>query len=229
MKLLFSGFEEAIEIDQQRVALLEVENKVLFSRICQSLLSELGETSLEPYSLWSDTDVKMKPVDSFLLVMNPFDLPWQHKALAGKLYARLEKILLEDEEARREIEGLCQQLSSRVLSLGFQLQSDYAFAIEWEMRKYLRSFGFGVDANIENRLLDNLIKFLALAADVSFDKVLVFVNIKAFLTEKELKEFYSQVVFFNLKVLLLESQNDVTRFEQERKMLIDQHFLEIQR
>ena len=72
----------------------------------------------------------------------------------------------------------------------------------------------------------NLIKFLKLASDASFDKQLVFVNLKTFLEPDEVQEFYRQAVFSKLSVLLLENIPDEASFEYERKMVIDLDFLQ---
>ena len=107
-----------------------------------------------------------------------------------------------------------------------RLQSDYAFEVQWEMRKYLKAFDFGVEVDPFDALLDNLIKFLKFASDAAFEKQLVFVNLKNFLEPDEVQEFYRQAVFLELNVLLLENVPDDAVFEYERKMCIDKDFLQ---
>lgn len=100
---------------------------------------------------------------------------------------------------RQEIETAGRTLSERVAALGLRLQSDYAFDVQWEMRKYLKAFDFSVDVDSSDTLLDNLIKFLKFASDASFKKQLVFVNLKNFLETEEVQEFYRQAIFSELK------------------------------
>ena len=225
MNLVLSGFSEALTLGSDRVSVLEVHNRRLFARICQSLASELDSEALEPYALWNGED-RRSSRNYFLFVFNPFELPWSERALMGEVLERVEDMFLAEDDVRQEIETAGRALSERVASLGLRLQSDYAFEVQWEMRKYLKAFDFGVEIDPFDALLDNLIKFLKFASDAAFEKQLVFVNLKNFLEPDEVQEFYRQAVFLELNVLLLENVPDDAVFEYERKMCIDKDFLQ---
>ena len=225
MNLVLSGFSEALTLGSDRVSVLEVHNRRLFARIWQSLASELDSEALEPYALWNGED-RRSSRNYFLFVFNPFELPWSERALMGEVLERVEDMFLAEDDVRQEIETAGRALSERVASLGLRLQSDYAFEVQWEMRKYLKAFDFGVEVDPFDALLDNLIKFLKFASDAAFEKQLVFVNLKNFLEPDEVQEFYRQAVFLELNVLLLENVPDDAVFEYERKMCIDKDFLQ---
>lgn len=106
------------------------------------------------------------------------------------------------------------------------LDSDYAFGVDWELKRYLRTYGFGVDLVEDEPLIDKLIKFLKLAKDASLKRTLLFVNLKLFLTENELELFFEQAFFSRLSILLIENAHDDTCHLHERKYTIDQDFLE---
>ncbi|WP_080802863.1 type II-A CRISPR-associated protein Csn2 [Arabiibacter massiliensis] len=225
MKLILSGFPEPLTLGNDAVSVLEVHNRTLFSRVCQSLFSELDDEALEPFALWDD-DERRSSRNQFLFVFNPFELPWTERALIGEVLERVENMFLSEDDVRQEIESAGRALSERVAALGLRLQSDYAFDVQWEMRKYLKAFDFGVEIDPSDTLLDNLIKFLKFASDAAFKKQLVFVNLKNFLAADEIQEFYRQAIFSELNVLLLESDPDDVNFEYERKMRIDMDFLQ---
>lgn len=225
MKVSFSGFDTPLFIDDKKVTVFEVGNRVLFARVCQSLLSCRGRQSLEPYTIW-EGDEEVKASEAFLFIPNPFDLPWNDRLLMARVHLRLEKMLLEDDDLRSSLEAMGESLSSGLVSLGFQLSSDYAFGLEWDVRKYFKAFAFGIDFSEDDALLDNLIRFIDLASDASFSKVLVFINLKTFLSKKALEQLYERIVFANIRVLLLENAKDGIVDLLERKVIIDQHFLE---
>lgn len=205
--------------------MLEVQDRTLFARICQSLESELDDEAVEPYALWDGED-RRSSRNRFLFVFDPFNLPWNERALIGEVLERVEGMFMNEDGVRREIELAGRMLSDRVASLGLQLRSDYAFEVQWEMRKYLKAFDFGVETDPSDPLLDNLIKFLKFASDAAFDRQLVFVNLKSFLPRDEVQEFYRQAVFSELNVLLLENAPDDAWYEYERKMSIDKDLLQ---
>ncbi|WP_281655430.1 type II-A CRISPR-associated protein Csn2 [Eggerthella sinensis] len=225
MKLYVAGFHEPLVLDNEAVTVLEIHNRTLFARICQSLESELDDEALEPYALWDGED-RRSSRNRFLFVFNPFDLPWSEKALIGEVFERVEAIFLNEDDARQEIESVGRSLSDKVASLGLRLRSDYAFEVQWELRKYLKAFDFGVEMDPSDPLLENLIKFLRFASDAAFERQLVFVNLKNFLPPDEVQEFYRQAVFSELNVLLLENAPDDASYEYERKMSIDKDLLQ---
>jgi CRISPR-associated protein Csn2 len=153
-------------------------------------------------------------------------LPWDDKAFSGGLSARFERMVLEDEAARREIEEAFAILQSRLSRVALGFDSDYAFGIDWELKRYLRTYGFGVEIADDEPLIDKLIKFLMMARDASLKKALLFVNLKLFLTENEFDLFLEQALFSRLSVLLVENVCDTPLRPQERKYIIDQDLLE---
>lgn len=226
MIISFSGFDHPITCDDVGVSVVQISNKAMFARICQSLVSGRGEEAVEPYSVWKEDGTEILSSRAFLPVIDAFNLPWKHKSLSGGLYKQFEKHLLMDEDDRRRVQQLNEQLKSAVTQIGFQYHGEYGFGIEWSLQRYLNAFGFGVELSPSASLFDNLISFIELTADVGLSETLLFVNLKTFFTEKELLEVYKKMVFYGINALLLENHDAVMFNEFERKTVIDQHFLQ---
>ncbi len=226
MKIRFEGMEKSITVGKEAVASLVIENKVLFTRICQSLVSNLGQQAVEPYAVWDDEDRLVKQRDLFTIVVDPFNLPWDKRAFAGKLLEKLEGFLLEDDEARYALESLNESVRSCVAGVSLRMQSDYAFGSEWDAKRYLKAFGYGVDYSIDDPLFDSVIKFLAYAADMSYAGILVFVNLSAFLLDRQLREVMEQGIFLDLRLLFIDNARTSFFSGIELKYVIDQDLLE---
>lgn len=226
MILRFSGLEHPIRITAGRPAVVEVSNKILFSRMCISLHSELGEEAPEPFSIWSDEGKELNPAKCCLMIESPIILPWADRKLIGNLQSCFEQMMLENETSRLDIEQTAKQLEYSVERLGFQVEGDYSFALEWDLRQFLKAFRFGPEYDLSDPLIDNLIKFLDFTADVMAGQLLVFFNLKNFLGIKDLERFYERVFFREMPVLLMESTRDPNEYEPEIKLAIDQDFLE---
>lgn len=227
MNICFSGFDGDIEVRRGVTTVLEVSNRTLFSRVYSSIATGAGDLALEPYVVWGEDGKEKKSANTFLLAADPMKLPWDDRAMAGALASRYEEVLFEDETVRLEVETAFSALRSRMVAIALQLQSDYSFGVDWDAKRYLKSFGFGVELSDNDLLIDRIIKFLLLAEDVQLKKAIVFVNLKLFLTEIDLKRFFDQVFFSNLAVLMLETIHDGTCYNRERKYIIDQDLLEI--
>ena len=225
VKLVLSGLENSVEISPGIVTTLQVENGALFARVAQSLVSLEGRMAQEPFTLW-EGDVEVKPSSALLVVPNVFDLPWDDCALMGAVLKRIEREFLEDEDLRRAIEAMDSSLSEKLLGLGFGMNSDYGFGLEWDLKRYLKFRGFGVGRRVDESLLDNLLNFISLALDAGCKKAIVFVHVKTFLTNNEVKALFDHVFYSKMKVLLLENKRDGNAYDYERKMIVDLHFLE---
>lgn len=225
MRIVFDGLEKVIEIQAGCPVVLQVENQALFSRLIQSVSSQEGRYAVEPYSVWSgESEIASKAAT--LLISDVFELPWSDRSLLGEVLKRIEKNLIDDEEARLDLGKAERLLASRLMSLSAGLSADYTFGIEWDLGRSLKMLGFGVDAMPGYKLIDNLITFLSLALDSKCQKILVFVNLKTFLTKNELKLFYEHVFYTKNTVLLFENKQDSSEYQYERKYTVDQDFLE---
>lgn len=226
MRIVFSGLEHAINLDCEHVSVLQIENAALFARVCESLLSGKGAEAVEPYSVWDNDGKRISASSAFLSIANPFDLPWKHRNLGGKLYERIRLLMMEDDEICAEINELNNKIGSAVSLLGFQLRCNYEFALEWDICSYLKSFGFGVEILDKVSLFDNVIRFLDFVSDMGLKIPLIFVNLKLFLTKDELFQVFEQAIFLQIEMLLIERYNIYELHCLERKLVVEQEFLE---
>ena len=225
MRLVFAGLDEPLELVAGECTILEVENQTLFTRLVLSLRSCEGRIAAEPYSLWED-DAELKPSESMLVVDNPLSPPWDERALLGRIIKQMEREFLEDEDLRQAVERLQGAMNVQLMSLGMGLNTDFIFAHDWEFKKYLKFIGFGVDYQENRSFLDNLSNFLSLALDAGDQRVLVFVNLKTFLSKNDFESFIEQVFYQKTRVLLLENKHDGCCYAHESKRVVDLHFLE---
>ncbi len=205
MKLVFSGLEHPIELLEGRPSVLQIENPALFTRLCLALLSGEGRFASEPYTIWQE-DSELKPKDSLMVISDPLNLPWDERSLMATVIKRMEREFLEDEDLRGKMEAAEAFLRERLSSLDLGFNADYEFALQWDLKRYLKYLGFGASYCFEKSYLDNLLNFLSLALDSGCKRVLVFVGLKKFLTKTELEVLYEHVFYSKLSVLLLREQ-----------------------
>lgn len=227
MKLMFTGADRPIDIARGLVSTVEVENPCLFTRMCRSLVSNGGEGVFEEFSLWDEAGNELAPSRVLFAVTDPLHLPWDSTELSGKLLGMMEVLLFEDEEARRLFEDYGSRLRGFSQRLTHQVECDYRFYVEWDIRRYLKSFGFSADRGDDLPYIDMLNIFLDYVSDIQLEKVFVFVNLKTFLGKIEFEQFLDRVFFHQMQVLLLENKICDMDYDYERKVRIDQHFLEI--
>jgi CRISPR-associated protein Csn2 len=226
MRVNIEGIEHPLVLSADRPFVLEIENCTLFARVAESLCSGFGEEAKEPYTVWDDEGKELRAGTAFLAVPSPLSIPWDDRALAGALCARFEDIAFEEDSCREGFEKSFAELKDLVSLVSFKMNGDYGFALEWDVPKLLKAFRFGVDVDDAGPLIDKLISLVSLASDVQLDRPLLFVNLKAYLTESELDSLYDQAFFSRICLLLIERGHQEHIVGRERKLLIDQDFVE---
>lgn len=225
MKLQLLRFGPGIDMGGGKVSVLEIESRHLFTRVIRALLSEEGEDADEPYQLWDDGGKAVAPRKA-LVVLNALpSIPYDNKALLGKLYGRVARLIEDDIETESKLHELGTGIADLIEGAATALWGNYSFDQPWNLEQHLKAFGFKPVCGDGETLLDNCIRFLGLCVDGGQELPVVMVNAKTFFDEDELEELYSQAVFLGVPLLLLESQHSEKRHDQERKMVIDQYFL----
>lgn len=225
MRIKFSRFEPIIELCQDAVEVVEVNERTLFSRIVLSLQSELGERALEPYHCF-DGNRTVSPKGKFLLLDNLPLLPIGdrnlEKALHQKVAEEVDNILIE--EGGSDIEELGHRLHGAIEMVDLNLWGKYDFKVNWDLATFLKSFGYGVHYDEAESLLERCIRFFGLCVDIGFEKPLIAVNLKSFLSQNELSELYEQAFFHGIQLCLLESWHDDKLLKHERKTALSSCF-----
>ena len=142
MRLVFSGFENPLELEAGEASVLQVENGALFARVAGSLRSGCGRYALEPYSFW-DEEREVAPKDALLFISDPLSLPWDDRTFLSAVVKRVEREFLEDEDLRMEVEETEGALRRKLELLDMGFNADVGFALEWDLKRYLKFLGFG--------------------------------------------------------------------------------------
>lgn len=224
LKLL--RFENEVQIGTGHIATLQIENRTVFARAVASLLSGQGEQAVEPYAIWDDGGKKRSARNFFLILSSLPDLPLKDRTLLGKFYAKVGLAVSDDIELETEVLGTANTLKNQILGMNVELWGKYDFAAQWDMAQILKAFSFVPDADDEQPLIDRMVGFFGLLADIDMEKPLLMVNAKSFFSPEDLDELASQAFFYGVKVLMLESWPDETEHAWERKTCIDRQLLE---
>ena len=72
-------------------------------------------------------------------------------------------------------------------------------------------------------MLDNLLLLIDLENTLKFNNILVFVNLKQYLSKNELIEFYKYAIYNKIQILLIDSQAYGVTLEYEKKLIIDEN------
>ena len=201
MKLVYTELEQQLVFQENKVNVLVIEQKELFRRMIQELDKQIsGE---EGGFVLSDNNKTMKIDKEICLILNPFALDINsRKALTG-LYNELGKLGLNEENYLKTC-SLKGQIAEYIYCLLNQVDYALRFQDDFNLQSLFKALEVEFEAGEEN-FLEGLVYFMDVCSKFQKVKILAFVNLKTYLTNDELQNFYKEAFFRKMNLLLLEN------------------------
>lgn len=215
MKIAFYGIEDVFECGGGTRWTVVVENQKKFSEILMDIVAQLegneGRTVLSKDNLLLRMDKNLELLSQFL----PFDI--NRKALLTKITARMQEMAvgedfyLQTQELLGEWEKFCFDLS-------VQLVGDFNFT-KISVESLLKSAGVEIESSYE-RLGEKILDYMELVNAYEGTKVFVFVNLRSFIDDAEMKAFLEEVIKRNYEAIFIES-SEHSLVSGEKRYIID--------
>lgn len=217
MKLVHPDFFCQIELQENSIPILVLEDPTCFLKyvsdlVCQSkgkegkwIISEEGK----PLSFIKNCDV----------IIDPFSLDINQKKLITGLYAKLEKEVFNTElllEWNTIYPNLAQITDKIIESSNYQLE----YCKDIELRDFLKFMNVQFYDSSEN-LLEQIIDYMTLAADVLGIRLFILINFKTYFDFSQLHYLYEQAIYKKYQLLLIESNLDNTSNDLEKVIIVD--------
>lgn len=138
----------------------------------------------------------------------------------------VEQTLREDSEKNSEIYKSVLNINNHIDSLFRQTDSYFVSSYNVDIKKIVNMLQFKPEYNSYDALLDNLINYLNLLNDLDLIKPIVFIGLKKFLSNNELKLFYEHLISKKIIVLMLDGGTHLNKLKHEDVILVDQDFFE---
>ena len=78
-----------------------------------------------------------------------------------------------------------------------------------------------ISINKTDDLLNNLLLLIDLEKVLKINEILFFINLKQYLSQEELIEFYKYAIYNEIKIVLVDSQSYGVKLDYEKKLIID--------
>lgn len=220
MKLVHPNIESQF-IFGDKVNVLCVENGKQFRDFLEDFHAQIG--GFNGKFVLSEGEKIFDFTKTVVVLTDFYALDFAEKKLQNKLYTKLQAIL--DENFQTDFA----EFSEKFYNLLAKLNAESPFAIDSSetpsVANIFKCFGvcFSYD---ENSFIDKICKFAEILTNLLGIKLIVFVNLKSYLSEKEfalVKEFF---VYNKINVLLLENAFKNSG-ENEFSVIIDADLCEI--
>ena len=222
MKLVINFLDNDLYINSERVLSIEVENKSYFYRIVNCFNSLYVGDKIDEINFYDEKFNEINLNNKILIMYDFFNFDFNSKKNISKIYKLIEDNL--DERSLLPFNNLYSKLLKILKNELNYLDINIKLDEEYKMENILKIVKLSIEK--KDSLMDNLFLLIDLEKILKLNEVLVFVNLKQYLSKDELKEFYKYIVYNNLCAVFVDSQTYGIADNMENKIIIDDNLNE---
>lgn len=217
MKITIDFLDNEIELRNNTIFNIEIENKVYFYRIINELnLISKGVLS-NSITFFDENNKEINLSSKVDLYIDYFNIEFSSKKIINNLYKMLKTNISEEDKVKV---NKCYLKIKSILSKSFL---DYNLPLtiidEFDLDTIFKLLKVSIES--KNNLFENLLLLIDINNNFKINEILIFVNLKQYLTLEELNEFYKYSLYNNVKILLIDSQCYGVTNKFENKLIID--------
>ena len=214
MKLVIDYFDNDIELYDDKISVIEIENKKYFYRFINDLYNLSNSNYIENINLFEENkEVKNKKINVFI---NFIDFDFNSKKYTNDLTKYISKNI--SDEDKDKLLKLYKKLSSSYNKMIRNMDLPLTL-VETDINNIIKNIKITIDSTSD--LLNNLFLLIDIEKILKTYNILFFVNLKQYLASEELIEFYKYAIYNQINIVLVDSQSYGTKLEYEKKLIID--------
>lgn len=217
MKFIYPKINETMLLSREdKVNIILIENQDLFVELLVDLNDQLNGKKGEAVLSLDNVPIPISNNLEIITEFIPFSVNFNN--LTSELHNQLNNIALSEEYY---IES--KKLEMDIINFIFKINSEIDFNLEFDeeldFKKILKLIKAKFEENKE-KLSEQIIEYMKIVREYDCDKCFVLVDIRNYINDKEIDEFYKLILYNKLRVLII-SGGDRTKSDYEEKFIID--------
>ena len=219
MKLEIKYLDNDIDIKENEVYALEVENKNYFYRIVRDLHNIINNNIVNDIYLSDDNNNEINYFNKFKIFIDFFDFNFDSKKITNDIIKYVNKnISIEVKDS------ILNQYNKIIKLYKKELNNiDIPLMIETETDSDNITKSLKISIEVKQNLIENLLLLIDIENILGTKDILIFVNLKQYLTKNELEELYKYSIYNEVSILLIDSQCYGGTLNNEKKLIIDEN------
>lgn len=216
MTLAYPLLPEPIVFEENKISVLVVESPSELRKMILSLQQQA--TGYEGAFVLGENWLPVEISRYATLVTDPFTLDFEAKKIATRLAQ--QALAVAKEEYGEEFRGLLSELNTLAAEISTLLDFEVTFSEMESPEALVKQMNFHIDC----QMLDfpsAVLEYMKLQQRVFGKKLMIFYNLKACLTEEEVRLLYKAVKYEKIQILLLEDRQRPGGEEDENVSIID--------
>lgn len=217
MNLKINYFDNNIKIENDYIQVIEIENKKTFYRLVSNLYKIKNDEKLDEVFFYDDNNQEINMYNKVDLYVNFFDIDLNSKKNLNALNKNIINSLTDNvkEEILNNFKKLSRSFTKILSDIDLSLSLNDNITVD-DIIKLLK-----ISINKTDDLLINLLLLIDLEKVLKINEVLFFINLKQYLSQEELIEFYKYAIYNEIKIVLVDSQSYGIKLDYEKKLIID--------
>ena len=223
MNLIYTFLDNKIDLYNDYVNSIEILNNNYFYRLTNLVYKYSNNQETEEF-YFTENNEEIKLNKKIRIITNYYDFDFNNKKYINELIKNIsnntdDNILLK---LNNNYNKLYKVLSSLINSVDLNFKVD--INDEFSINEILNNFNLSIPS--KDNLLDNLILLIDIEKQFNINKVLVFLNLKDYLSREDIIEFEKYCIYNNMYVILFDNSKYKNN-SYEKKFLIDNDLSEV--
>lgn len=217
MMLNINYVDNSLNIDDSSILSVEIENKKYFYRFIKDLNNISNGIGNEEIIIY-ENDKEINLTNKIKIIVNYFDLELNSKKVSNEIVKYINDNI--DEEIKFKIS----QEVTKIIKIYKNVLNEFDMPLVIDENLNIESITKNLKISLDEKseLLENLLLLIDLERTIKCNELLVFVNLKQYLSKEELNELYKYSLYNKIKIMLVDSQCYGVTLNYEKKLIIDE-------
>ncbi|MDR0978352.1 MAG: type II-A CRISPR-associated protein Csn2, partial [Lachnospiraceae bacterium] len=220
MRISILGYENEIEFEDGYVNVLNIQNKHLFTNIISTLNELCNNDKYETNEIALHDDNGICKFNQYAeIVLDFFNIEINSKKIIVKLYDEISKNI--DDIDKSNVLKLTNELRQLLFLKAEELEFNFEMSNEVSIVELLKLYDLKIDKNMYIDFTEKLNFLVDVISTLNIAKILILPNLKLYLDENEVEEFYKYALYKDLNILVIENGIDNKLLKYEKVFSID--------
>ena len=221
MKLKINGFDNEIVFNEENINVLLIEDVKCFSHIIEVLNDKINGIELNEIFLLDEKNEELRMDKRMYLLLDIFNIDYNSKKVLNAIYKLISDNIEKNQDY--EIEERTLELRNYIIQEINELPFEFVMKNEIQITEILKLYNLKIDSENYISVLERIELLIDIISTMKIADILIIPNLKLFLDDKDLVELYKYSLYNNVKLLLIERNNE-EQLKYEKNIIIDENF-----
>lgn len=197
MKINITYLDNLIELCDDKIFCLEILNKRYIYRIINDFIT-LNDENNDNVKIIVDGDIKTNIKQNILF--DYFNINFEEKKIQNVLFQKIDELM--DEKEKDKINAIYNKLINIYKKVLNNFDYDVGYKNEYSIDNISKMMGIYIKK--KNSILNNLMTLIEIEKEFKINDLIIFVDLKKYLSSEEVIELYKYIIYNNIKVIFIE-------------------------